>query len=312
LAYSVIITNTFWPKVPGIKVLRQKSVLFIIPWQPNIFPEDHLKYKMLAIDIDGTLVDKHGNISGADRYAITRLVDSSIVVALCTGRVVQATTRVIKELDIESYHIYYDGALIYNPGNLATLYSAPLDQKLVKEAIDFSRKNKIYLELYSSENFFSERPNWSDEVHRKFFRVEPTKVNFDDIWNKKLILKAEIVVHNDEEAVKATLFKDYFGVKLRYSVARSPAFPDIDFINIVSPQVSKGEALKKIMEFWGYMPSEVIAIGDGLNDIPLLQAAGVSVAMGNAFPEVKQIAKYVTLDIEHHGVAAAINLFFPV
>jgi Cof subfamily protein (haloacid dehalogenase superfamily) len=271
-----------------------------------------LKYKMVVIDIDGTLVDKNGNISPEDKAAVTRLDNSSVIVSLCTGRVIKASMPVIKELNLNTFHIFYDGALIYNPRSLSTIYARPLEAAIVREAIDFSRRNDIYLELYSSEKFFSEQPNWSDEVHRKFFHVEPTKVNFDDIWDKERILKAEVVVHNDEEAAKARLFRDHFGDKLRYSIARSPAYPEIDFINIVNPQVNKGEALKKLMEHYGYLPSEVIAIGDGLNDIPLLQAAGVAVAMGNAFPEVKQVSDYITLPIEEHGVAAAINFFFPV
>lgn len=268
---------------------------------------------MVVIDIDGTLVDKHGNIAPEDKDAVVRLDAASVIVSLCTGRVIKASLPVIKELNLlNAFHIFYDGALIYNHRSLSTIYARPLEAAVVREAIDFSRQNDIYLELYSSERFFSEKANWSDEVHKKFFRVEPTKVNFDDIWNKERILKAEVVVHNDEEAAKAKLFEDNFGDRLRYSIARSPAYPDIDFINIVNPQVSKGEALVKLMEFYGLMASEVIAIGDGLNDIPLLKAAGVSVAMGNAFPEVKAAALYVTQDIEQHGVASAINFFFPV
>jgi len=271
-----------------------------------------LRYKMVVVDIDGTLVDKHGNIATEDKQAITRLLDSNVIVSLCTGRIISTTIPIIEELGLKTFDIFYDGALIYNSGNMSTLYAQPLDQSVVREAIDFSRRNDIYLELYSSDKFFSESANWSDEVHRHFFHVEPTKVNFDDIWNKERILKAEVIVHNNGEAVKAKLFEDHFGDRLRYSIARSPAYPEIDFINIVNPQVNKGEALKVLMEHYGYRASEVIAIGDGLNDIPLLQAAGMAVAMGNAFPEVKQVSDYITLDIEQHGVASAIKFFFPV
>ena len=271
-----------------------------------------MKYKMVVIDIDGTLVDKHGNIAEEDKQAVKRLLSSYVTVALSTGRIVQTSLPIIEALELKSYHIFYDGALIFNPKSNSRFFAKPMDAAVVHEAIDFTRKNNIYLELYSQEKFFSERPNWSDEVHRTFFHAEPTKVNFDDIWNKEKILKAEIVVHNDEEAMQAKIFKDKFGDKFHYSIARSPAYPDIDFINIVHPEVNKGEALKKLIDYWGYLPSEVIAIGDGLNDIPLLQAAGVSVAMGNAFDEVKKVSDYITLPIEEHGVASAINFFLPV
>jgi Cof subfamily protein (haloacid dehalogenase superfamily) len=271
-----------------------------------------LKYKMVVIDVDGTLVDKNGNIAEEDKLAVAHLVASYVTVVLSTGRVIQATIPVINELGLKGFHIFYDGALVSNPQNLATSYSRPLEAEVVREAIGFTRQNNIYLELYSSEKFFAERHNWSDDIHRNFFHVEPEMVNFDDIWDKERLLKAEIVVHNDEEAMQAKSFKDNFGNSLNYSLAHSPAYPEVDFINIIHPEVSKGEALKKMMDSYGHLPSEVIAIGDGLNDISLLEAAGVSVAMGNAFDEVKQVADYITLDVEQHGVAAAVNFFFPV
>ena len=83
----------------------------------------------------------------------------------------------------------------------------------------------------------------------------------------------------------------------------------IDFINIIDPEVSKGKALMALASFLGMKMGEVIAIGDGLNDISLLEAAGLAVAMGNAPAEVRQVADYITLDVDHSGVAAAIGRF---
>ena len=81
------------------------------------------------------------------------------------------------------------------------------------------------------------------------------------------------------------------------------------FIKIIDTDVSNGEALTTLASFLGIAIEEVMAVGDGLNDIPLLKAAGLAVAMGNAFPEVKEVADYVTLDIDHSGLAAAIDRF---
>lgn len=272
-----------------------------------------MKYNLLVIDVDGTLVDKHGRISEEDKRAIARLSSSGVRVSLCTGRIVKACAPIIQELKLEnSLHIFFDGALIYNMVSMRELYARPLEPELVREAVEFSRKNNTYLELYSRDTFFAEETNWSDEVHRKFFRVEPKLVDFSGIWERERILKAEMVRHNEKEAVKVKLFQDAFDGRFRFSIARAPAYPEIDFINIVNPAVSKGEALRMLAAELGVHRSETIAIGDGLNDIPLLQAAGVAVAMGNAFPEVKEVVQYTTDDIEHHGVASAIAFFFPV
>jgi hypothetical protein len=268
-----------------------------------------VKYKLLVIDVDGTLVDKNGIISAEDRKALAKVATLGVKVSLSTGRVIKACREIIDQLSLDGHHIFFDGALVSDPTQSKEVYSKPIEKEVVRQAVDFARLNDIYLELYSSEHFFAERENWSDDVHRRFFRIEPTLVDFSGIWNRERIIKAELVVHNPEEAAKARSFQDEFARSLRFSIARSPAYPEIDFINIIDPQVSKGEALRALASFLGVKISEVIAIGDGLNDITLLEAAGLAVAMGNAFPEVKKVADYITLDVDHSGVAAAIERF---
>ena len=114
---------------------------------------------------------------------------------------------------------------------------------------------------------------------------------------------------NDLANLYTGVFEKEFNGCFRFSIARSPGFPGLDFVNVVDPGVSKGEAMKELANFLGVNTAEVIAIGDGLNDIPLLEAAGLPVAMGNAFPEVKKVAKYTTLDVDHGGVAEVVKKF---
>lgn len=268
-----------------------------------------MKYKLLVIDVDGTLVDKNGVISSEDEKAIAKAIASGVKVSLSTGRVIKACQGIISRFCLDGHHIFFDGALVSDPAQGKEVYSRPIKREVVRQAVEFARRNDIYLELYSSERFFAERENWSDDVHYKFFGVAPTIADFNGIWDRERIVKAELVVHNPGERNKAELFQNEFNHNLRFSVARSPAFPEIDFINVIDPKVSKGEALKTLASFLGVSIGEVIAIGDGLNDITLLETAGLAVAMGNAFPEVKKVADYITLDVDHSGVAAAVERF---
>jgi len=134
-------------------------------------------------------------------------------------------------------------------------------------------------------------------------------VDFTKIWERETIIKGGLVVTNPEEDAKVKDFCLQFKGSLNCSWARTPAYPGIAFINIIAPEVSKGNALKVLASHLGVSMSEVIAIGDGTNDISLLSMAGLAVAMDNAPDEVKAVADHVTLDVDHNGVAAAINRF---
>ena len=267
------------------------------------------RYKLLLIDIDGTLVDGRGAISSENRDALAKAAASGVKVSLSTGRVVIACLAIIELLSLSGVHIFFDGALVSNPTGSQEIYAQPLKAEVVKRAVSFVRSRNIYLELYSRDHFFAERENWSDEIHRRFFRVEPTFVNFSGIWERERIIKAELVVHTPEEKTEARNFQDEFADSLRFSIARTPAYPDVEFVNIIDPEVSKGKALKALAYHLGVQISEVMAIGDGTNDISLLSAAGLAVAMGNAPDEVKRAADHVTLDVDRSGLAAAIKKF---
>ena len=267
------------------------------------------KYKLLLIDVDGTLVDRNGAISTENREALAKATASGVKVSLSTGRVIKACLPIIDQLSLDGAHIFFDGALVSSPTEGKEVYAQPLKAEVVKRAVSFARSRDIYLELYSKDHFFAEREHWAGDIHRRFFGVEPTFVDFSGIWERERLLKAELLVHNPEEEAKARLFQDEFASSLRFSIARTPAYPDVKFINIIDPEVSKGEALKALASHLGVQVSEVIAIGDGTNDISLLSAAGLAVAMGNAPDEVKEVADHVTLDVDHSGLAAAIEKF---
>ena len=266
-------------------------------------------YKLLVLDVDGTLVNKKGAVSAADRAAIKKAAAMGVRISLSTGRVIQACLKLIRELALDGCHIFYDGALVANLVTGEELYARPISGTVVREAVEFARASGTYLELYSTNHFFAERENWSDDIHRRFFWVEPTFTDFSGIWERERIIKAELVVHNAAEEAKVAEFRRHFGRRLRFSTASTPAFPDVRFINITDPGVSKGEALKALAARLGVGLEEVMAIGDGTNDLPLLKVAGLAVAMGNAPDELKVLADHITLDVDHSGVAAAVERF---
>ena len=266
-------------------------------------------YKLLVVDIDGTLLDKNGTISEVESRALAKAGQAGLRVSLSTGRVVQASMRYIDQLCLDGYHMFFDGALVYSPEKNDEVYVEPIRKELIRQMIDFSRQIGLDFDLYSSTRFFAERESWATDIRREFFKLVPTIVDFTEVLDQERMIKGTLVVKSDEDKAKAKDFCLHFQDRLHFSWTGTPAYPGVDFINVVACDVSKGKALKALVDFLGIDLAEVMAIGDGVNDISLLSSAGLAVAMGNAADELKAVADYVTLDVDHHGVAAAVEKF---
>ena len=266
-----------------------------------------MKYKLLVVDIDGTLVGSERDISAENRKALDEARRLGIGVALSTGRAVLACRSILDQLALDGHHIFFDGALVSDL--VEEVYAEPLNRGVVREAIDFIHSLNIDLELYSVTHYFVERETWSTDAHRKYFGIEPSIVDFTGLWERERIIKGGLASVNPEQVAKAREFYARFESSLHVSLARSPAFPGVEFANVVAPEVSKGRALEALSLHLGISLSEVMAVGDGTNDITLLSRAGLAVAMDNAPDEVKAVADYITLDVDQNGLAAAIERF---
>ena len=266
-------------------------------------------YKLLVVDIDGTLLDKNGVISAEDKGALAEAGALGIQVSLSTGRVVQACLSIINQLSLDGYHIFFDGALVASPEKGEEVYVKPISEELVRQIAEFVHHYEINLDLFSATRFFIERETWVTDIRRQFFGLQPTTVDFSELGSKERIIKGTLVVQSAEERAKADSFHRHFEGRLSFSRTKTPAYPEVDFINVVAAGVSKGKALEALASYLGIALTEVMAIGDGANDVSLLSVAGLAVAMANASEELRAVADYVTLDVDHNGVAAAINRF---
>ena len=270
------------------------------------------RYKLLVIDVDGTLLGRDGVISVENSEAIAQACDLGIKVSLSTGRTLQSGLKVISQLPLDGYHIFFDGALVTDPKQNKEVYVQLISKPLVQEAVEFARLNDINLELYSATRYFVERETWASDIRRQYFGIQPTLTDFTDIWEREKIIKGTVAVSSAEERAKAdSLCRRFAGNldNLNFSWTATPAYPNVDFVNIVARGVSKGRALEALASYLAVPLAEVMAIGDERNDVSLLATAGLAVAMDNAVAEVKAVADYVTLDVDRGGVAAAIKKF---
>ena len=266
-------------------------------------------YKLLVLDIDGTLVSTDRGISAENKEALAKARDSGVRVVLSTGRSVMSSRHIIDQLSLDNYHIFFDGALVSSFTSGEEVYVRPIDKTVVRRMVEFAHSEDIDLELFSTKSYFTERETWSTQAHRQFFGAEATIADFTGLWEREIIIKGGLVTTNPEEVTKAEGFCCHFADSLHFSQARTPAYPGVVFSNLLAPGVSKGRALETLSRYLGVSLDEVMAVGDGTNDVSLLAVAGLAVAMGNARSELKEVADYITLDVEDNGLAAAVDRF---
>ena len=266
-------------------------------------------YKLLVVDIDGTVMDRNGTISNEDKKALVRVGDSGIRVSLSTGRVIQSSLEVIDELALDGLHMFFDGALVFNLEKGEEIFVEPIRADSVRQLVEYAHQVGLDIDLYSTSRYFIEQETWATDIRRDFYGLQPVIVDFNRVWQEERIIKGAMVVASAEEKARANDVYLRFKNNLNFSWTATPAFPGVDLINVIAPEVSKGAALEALASFLEIPLSEVMAIGDGANDIPLLSTAGLAVAMGNASDKLKAVADYVTADVDHSGVAAAISKF---
>ena len=264
-------------------------------------------YRLIVSDIDGTLIGADGVISENNTRALRRAADRGVLVALCTGRVMAAATRFIEHLGLDGYHIFSDGALVRNPETRHDLYLAELPPALLGEMTVYAREHDLFLEYFTPTEYLIETES-EYLAMRRFFGIEYRKVDFDALPDNTRVIKGGLI-SNPATAPGVAAFLAHFNGRLDYTYAATPAFPQARFYNLVAPGVSKGRALKELANYLKIPLAQTLAIGDANNDISLLETAGLAVAMGNAAASVQRAADHVTADVDHDGVAAAVEKF---
>lgn len=263
------------------------------------------KIKMLVLDIDGTIFKKDYTASDRVKNTLQRLSDDGIKVVLCTGRMYAATKCIAQELGLTTPVICYQGGLVKDfNNNDTTLLEDTMDVQLARDVINELKKRKLFFNLYINDVLMVEEDH---ELIRQY--VDARNISYKVVGNCDNIDLTgvnKILAIDDNttliEDLQKELAKKYEG-KL-YVIRSTPRFCEFS-----SPSATKGNAVRFLAEKWGINKEEIMACGDQDNDIEMLLAAGVKVAMGNATEDLKKIADYVTETVDNDGVACAVAKF---
>lgn len=261
--------------------------------------------KMIATDIDGTILNwELGGFTPAVKNCINKLSQAGIKVVLVTGRMHESARVMADELNLKTPIVSYQGGLIKdNCENGKVYYRKDLDTQKAKEIIDWAKKNKIHINLYMDDILYVENDNEIVKKYTSIRYVNYKVCSFDSLELKNI---NKVLAIDYDNAEKVTEWVNYLSEKYPdlYIVKSTPYFCEISNI-----EAKKSNAVDFLREYWGIKKEEVLTIGDQNNDIELLKAGGIKVAMGNGTPELKEYADFITDTVSNDGFVKAVEKF---
>ncbi|QXO18805.1 MULTISPECIES: sugar-phosphatase [Vibrio] len=264
-------------------------------------------YKLIALDMDGTLLNSQKQISPRTKQVITRAREQGIRVVLASGRPIDGIRSKLEELDIRSeddFVLHYNGSIVENVATGEVIYQQILTGKDAKTVARLAKKMGVNTHAFSQvHGLITPKNSKFTEVEAEINGVTITEMDFELLEDDHPIIKTMIVA--EPELLDKTIANLPPQMREQYTVVQSAAY-FLEFLNTAS---NKGVGVKAIADHIGIPAEQVICMGDAENDHHMLKYAGLGIAMANAMEETKKIADYITLSNDEDGVAAAIEKF---
>lgn len=273
---------------------------------------DKKRIKMIGLDCDGTLLNDRKELTPYSREVLLRAIDQGIVVLAATGRPLSGIPKEVKELPGIRYALTANGARIVDMKEDKVLHESTMSVETAVRILKVFEKYDTYKEAFIGETGFTDA---EDLKHAEEYGLIPSMVKYlresrvpvadvvEELQEKKKSVdKVQALFKNIEEKEKAFL-------EIREIEGTEPTGALHNNIEVNASGVNKGLGLLRLGELLGISREEIMACGDGMNDLEMLKEAGLGVAVANAVQPVKDAADYVTESNEEDGVANAIVKF---
>ncbi|HEY5587468.1 MAG TPA: Cof-type HAD-IIB family hydrolase [Candidatus Paceibacterota bacterium] len=266
------------------------------------------KFKMICLDIDGTLLNSEHEISQKTKEVIGIATnEKQIPVILVSARMPKGIVYLQKELNIKQPIICYSGALVMDE-KASILSNCGIEISDVRLVYKFVKEIGVHISLYKDDEWYvEEKDKWAKQ-ESEITNISPNIVNMNDlfnVWEKDCVGPNKILCMGEHNEIKLldALIKSFHSNNLNIY----PSKPT--YLEIMPNSVSKTSAIELLLEKFNIKKEETIAIGDNFNDIDMIEFAGLGIAMGNSPDAVKKYADEITFTNDEDGVAEAIKKY---
>lgn len=260
-----------------------------------------MSYKLIAIDMDGTLITSDKKITERSIRAMQEAEAAGAYVVLASGRMAANVKVLSKDLGLHSPAICGGGSQVVD-ADFNILHTCYIQPEVAKQVLDVCREEGLYVQIFDDGNYIFQKHTPSSDVYHEISGLNP--VEDPHLFEREHIETPKILIIEPAERLKEvqSMLKERFPM---LNIGRSRP----TFLELNNPEGNKGVALKILSEKLGLKQSELIAIGDNQIDASMIEYAGLGVAVGNALDEIKEIADYISADNDHEGVTEVIEKF---
>jgi 5-amino-6-(5-phospho-D-ribitylamino)uracil phosphatase len=269
---------------------------------------------MIAIDLDGTLLSPEGKVTPRVKQAVHRALKAGLLVCFATGRNWTESRMVLDAIEHYSSAVFVGGAMVVDTSRDVTLHRQLMDQKLAAEvSAVLEEMGHAVLALQDTEkvgvDYLITDNVTLDASTKQWVKVTAAGVRFvrrlGEYAHEHTVRVGVVASRESVEKAKSALEKK-FADRVVVQAIYVPAY-DVEVLEVFDPSVNKWEGLLHVARHHEIDPSQIIAVGDDLNDLAMIANAGLGVAMGNARPEVKAIATKIIGANKDEGLAAFLD-----
>ena len=259
--------------------------------------------RLIATDIDNTLLDANAEVTGETAKLLQACARRGIAFAVATGRSFHSAEGIAEMIGCPYYALCYNGALIADSSQGEPIFTACLKAELVKEILAFCRQNRLYVQMYENDTIIVEKLDLSRHPDPDLAFAAHKEVGDFSLYPP--FPTPKMLLADDPERIPAleNELESLFGREACFSQSAS------HLIEVTPLGIDQGTGLEKLCAHLGIETSECAAFGDNTNDIPLLAAAGLGIAVGNAVEELKNAADIVTAGCRNEGFEEGLRRF---